>query len=77
MREFAADDGSDLRKLFGAPSLSSRAINDACKLAGTAIAEEGITAAVRVASSSESVSRTAFVISSTNNGIPSVRSMMS
>ena len=40
-------------------------------------AEAGIAAAVRRASPSLSASSTAFVISSTNSGMPSVRSMMS
>src|SRR5262249_3236300 len=40
-------------------------------------AEEGTEAAVRRASVSLSASSTAFVISSTNRGMPSVRSMMS
>ena len=38
---------------------------------------EGIAAAVRCASLSLSASSTAFVISSTKRGMPSVRSMMS
>ncbi len=59
------------------PSRSSRAINDACKVAGTADAREGTAATARSASPSPSASSTAFVISSTNRGIPSVRSMIS
>jgi CheY-like chemotaxis protein len=56
---------------------SSRAIRDACRHAGTANAEEG-TVAVRCSTPPWlSASTTAFVISSTNNGMPSVRSMMS
>jgi hypothetical protein len=52
-------------------------MSDACRLAGTASAGERTAAAVRRASPSLSASRTAFVISSTNSGMPSVRSMMS
>ena len=59
------------------PSRSSRAISEACRLAGTARAGDGTAAAVRRASPSLSASSTAFVISSTNSGMPSVRSMMS
>ena len=59
------------------PSRSSRAISDACRLAGTARAGDGIAAAVRCAAPSLSASSTALVISSTNRGMPSVRSMMS
>ena len=62
---------------LAAPSRSSRAIRDACKLAGTARAVDGTVAAVRCASSSLPASSTALVISSTNKGMPSVRSMMS
>jgi len=59
------------------PSRSSRAINEAWRLAGTV--EEGgrIDPAVRSLDCSLSASRIAFVISSTNSGMPSVRSMMS
>src|SRR5438876_592544 len=59
------------------PRRSSRAINDACKLAGTLRAGDGIAATVRRASSSPSASSTALVISSTNRGMPSVRSRIS
>ena len=59
------------------PRRSSRAISEACKLAGTARAGDGIAAAVCRASPSLSASSTAFVISSTNNGMPSVRSTIS
>ena len=59
------------------PSRSSRAISEACRLAGTARAGEGTAAAVFRASPSLSASSTAFVISSTNSGMPSVRSIMS
>ena len=59
------------------PSRSSRAISDACKLAGTAMAVGGTAAVVRRASPSLSASNTAFVISSTNSGMPSVRSTIS
>jgi hypothetical protein len=59
------------------PSRSSRAISEACKLAGTAKAVDGTVAAVRCASSSLPASNTALVISSTNSGMPSMRSMMS
>ena len=62
---------------FAEPSRSSRAISEACKLAGTARAEDGTAAAVWRASPSLSASNTAFVISSTNSGMPSVRSTMS
>ena len=59
------------------PSRSSRAISEACRLAGTASAGDGTAAAVCSAAPSLSASSTAFVISSTNSGMPSVRSMMS
>ena len=59
------------------PSRSSRAISEACKLAGTARAGDGTAATVRRASPSLSASSTAFVISSTNSGMPSVRSTIS
>ena len=59
------------------PSRSSRAISEACKLAGTARAGDGTAATVRRASPSPSASSTALVISSTNSGMPSVRSTMS
>ena len=59
------------------PSRSSRAISDACKLAGTARAGDGTAATVRRAAPSLSASSTAFVISSTNSGMPSVRSTIS
>ena len=59
------------------PSRSSRAISEACKLAGTAKAGDGTAPAVRRASPSPSASSTAFVISSTNSGMPSVRSTIS
>jgi hypothetical protein len=59
------------------PSRSSRAISEACRLAGTVRAEDGTAAMVCLASPSLSASNAAFVISSTNNGMPSVRSMMS
>ena len=62
---------------LGGPSRSSRAISDACKLEGTARAGEGTAATVRRASPSLSASSTAFVISSTNRGMPSVRSKIS
>ena len=55
------------------PSRSSRAISDACKVAGTAKSGDGIAATIRRAAPSLSASRTAFVISSTNRGTPSVR----
>ena len=59
------------------PSRSSRAISDACRLAGTASDGDGTAATARSAAPSPSASSTAFVISSTNSGMPSVRSMMS
>ena len=59
------------------PRRSSRAISEACRLAGTASAGDGTAAALRRASLSPSASSTAFVISSTNRGIPSVRSTIS
>ena len=62
---------------FAGPSRSSRAISDACRLAGTARAGDGMAAAVRCAAPSLPASSTALVISSTNKGMPSVRSMMS
>jgi hypothetical protein len=63
--------------LRAGPSRSSRAISEACKLAGTAKAGDGTAAAVRCAASSLSASSTAFVISSANRGMPSVRSTIS
>ena len=77
MRELPSNRSRCLGDLFAGPSRSSPAIKDACKLAGTARIGGGIAAAVRSAASSLSASRTAFVISSMNRGIPSVRSMMS
>jgi hypothetical protein len=62
---------------LAAPSRSSRAISEACKLAGTFKAGDGTAATVRRAAPSLSASSTAFVISSTNRGIPSVRSTIS
>ena len=59
------------------PSRSSRAISEACKLAGTARAGNGTAAAVCSAALSLPASSTALVISSTKRGIPSVRSAMS
>ena len=59
------------------PSRSSRASSEACRLAGTVEAGDGTAAAARRASPSLSASSTALVISSTNSGMPSVRSMMS
>jgi len=56
------------------PSRSSRAISDACRLSGIARAGDGTAATVRRAAPSLSASITAFVISSTNSGMPSVRS---
>jgi len=60
---------------LAARSRSSRAISDACRLAGTVMAGAGTAAAVRRASPSLPASSTALVISSANNGMPSVRSM--
>ncbi len=54
-----------------------RAIREACKVVGTVSAGDGTKATVCRASPSFSASITAFVISSTNRGIPSARSMMS
>ena len=59
------------------PSRSSRAISEACKLAGTATAGDGAIEIACAAAASLPVSNTALVISSTNSGMPSVRSMMS
>ena len=59
------------------PSRSSRAISDACKLAGTARVGDGMAATVCCAAPSLPASSTALVISSTNRGMPSVRSIMS
>ena len=59
------------------PSRSSRAISEACRLAGTAMDGDGMAATRARPLSSLSASSTAFVISSTNNGMPSVRSIMS
>ena len=50
------------------PSRSSRAISEACRLAGTARAGDGTDAAACSAALSLSASSTAFVISSTNSG---------
>ena len=62
---------------FAAPSRSSRAINEACRLAGTTKHGDGIVATSARARLRSSASNTAFVISSTNSGMPSVRSTMS
>jgi hypothetical protein len=61
---------------FAGPSRSSRAINDAWRLAGTPMHGDGIVATA-LAAASPSASNTAFVISSTNSGMPSVRLIMS
>jgi hypothetical protein len=50
---------------------------EACKLAGTASAGLGTMAIASAAALKLSASSNAFVISSTNSGMPSVRSMMS
>ena len=63
--------------LGGPPSRSSRAMSEACRLAGTASAGDGTAAIARSAAVSPPASNTALVISSTNKGIPSLRSMMS
>ena len=60
---------------FAGRSRSSRAMSDACKLAGTA--GDGTAAAVHCAAPSLPASNTALVISSTKSGMPSVRSMIS
>jgi hypothetical protein len=52
-------------------------MSHACRLAGTAKAGGGTAAAVCRAALSLSASKTAFVVSSTNRGMPSVRSIMS
>jgi hypothetical protein len=62
---------------FADPSRSSRAISDACRLAGTASVGVGTEATVRCAAPSLPASSTALVISSTNRGMPSVRLTMS
>src|SRR5271168_3534492 len=79
VRELPPDRSPDLRHLLGRaePSRSSRAISEACRLAGTARVGDGTAAAVCRASPSVSASNTAFVISSTNRGMPSVRSTIS
>jgi hypothetical protein len=59
------------------PSRSSRAMSEACRLAGTASAGDGTAASARSVAVSLPASNIALVISSTNKGIPSVRSMMS
>ena len=59
------------------PSRSSRAISEAWRLAGTANAGKERPLRSARAAPSLSASSTAFVISSTNSGMPSVRSMMS
>ena len=56
---------------------SSRAISDACKLGGTATAGDEASEIACAAAASLPASKTALVISSTNSGMPSVRSMMS
>jgi hypothetical protein len=58
------------------PSRSSRAISEACRLAGPPGRRRN-RRGVRRASPSPSASSTALVISSTNSGMPSVRSTMS
>ena len=60
---------------FAGPRRSSRAISEACRLAGTA--RLGTEPPQPSAAASPSASSTAFVISSTNSGMPSVRSMIS
>jgi hypothetical protein len=77
VREFSPNHRPICATSSAGPSRSSRAISEACKLAGTARAGDGIAAAVCRASPSLPASSTAFVISSTNNGIPSVRSTIS
>jgi hypothetical protein len=62
---------------FAGPSRSSRAISEACRLAGTATEDDGIAATARSVAPSPAASSTALVISSTNSGMPSVRSIMS
>src|SRR5258705_10500775 len=74
MRKLAPDRRSDLRHLLGR---AEPVISDACKLAGTAWSRDGTVAAVRRAAPSFSASSTALVISSTNRGMPSVRSTIS
>ena len=75
--EFATDRGSDLGDPFvPGPSRSSRAISEACNVAGTASTAEGTDEAISPARSVPA-SSTALAISSTNNGTPSVRSMIS
>ena len=59
------------------PSRSSRAISEACRLAGTDKAGDGTAGVCGRAAPSLSASNTALVISSTNRGMPSVRSTMS
>ena len=59
------------------PSRSSRAISEACRLAGTATAGDGMAPTAPSVAPSPNASNTALVISSTNSGMPSVRSIMS
>ena len=64
--------------LAAVPIRSSRAIRDACSVAGTAIAGSGLadsTASTRLSWPARSM--TALVSSSTNSGTPSVRSTIS
>ena len=77
MRELTPNRCTDLRYLLAGPRRSSRAISEACRLAGTAKAEDGTAATFCRALPSPSASSTALVISSTNSGMPSVRSMIS
>ena len=52
-------------------------MSEACKLAGTSRAGDGIRRNRTLGRTALSASSTALVISSTNSGMPSVRSMMS
>jgi hypothetical protein len=75
--EFTADRGADLgAPLAAGPSRSSRAISDACNVAGTPSPAPGTDAAISRPRSAPA-SSTALVISSTKSGTPSVRSTIS
>ena len=76
-RELAPNCCPDLWTPSPGPSRSSRAINDAWRLAGTRMDGDGIVATALSAARSPPASRPAFVTSSTNSGMPSVRSIMS
>ena len=77
MGGLAPDCRSDIRHFLGGAEPVSPAISEACRLVGTARAGDETAAAIRRASPALSAYSTAFVISSTNKGMPSVRSTIS